>query len=476
MNARMLVAAIAAAIAMTASAKVTVSGVFSKNMVLPRDREVPVWGKADPGEKVKVAFTDKSATATADAEGYWCATLPPLAASCEPQVLTITSQPSQSPLAFANVLVGDVFLYAGSTAADSRFSWEQEKKFDWTGEIGRMDLVKGVRFLMQRMVVSLVPTTYSVDAGAWFTPSSKPGIWQGCPVFPWLFASAYVTKTGVPCGVVTASMPWRQNEMFISPAAMADDPAYAKQLSAYLKLLGGFAGFGAGCNVKADAADDMPYATESRVEPDFKIAQNHNAMIRPVLKFAFKGAIWFPEPKEGWRSDDDYARINRNVMAGMVPLGVKEFPVFAINPKKDRVESAEELVKLFADTSAPKTAVIAAAKTDAEDDAAKPPEAFSVSKLFADNMVLQRGMPVPVWGKAKPGTIVKVLFAEKSATAKANAAGDWCATLPPLEMSAAPQALTVAHQTSQTFSNVLVGDVWYASGQSNAEMSFNWGL
>ena len=67
----MMAAAMAAG---TAMADVSLSGIFSDNMVLQRGKGVPVWGKAAPGEKVTVSFVGKTAEATADAKGDWTAT------------------------------------------------------------------------------------------------------------------------------------------------------------------------------------------------------------------------------------------------------------------------------------------------------------------------------------------------------------------------------------------------------------------
>ncbi len=103
--------------------------------------------------------------------------------------------------------------------------------------------------------------------------------------------------------------------------------------------------------------------------------------------------------------------------------------------------------------------------------------AVSVSKVFGSNMVLQRGRPVPVWGKAAPGEDISVAFAGQELKAKADEAGDWQVALQSLEVSKEGRDLTVSGATNNVvFTNVLVGDVWLCSGQSNMEMSFGWGI
>ncbi|MEI6239150.1 MAG: sialate O-acetylesterase [Planctomycetia bacterium] len=87
--------------------------------------------------------------------------------------------------------------------------------------------------------------------------------------------------------------------------------------------------------------------------------------------------------------------------------------------------------------------------------------------LFSTGMVLQRGMPVPVWGKAAPGEQVRVTFGAANATATADSDGRWQATLPELTSSSQPQQLVIEGRNRLTFDDVVVGDVWLCSGQSN---------
>lgn len=97
---------------------------------------------------------------------------------------------------------------------------------------------------------------------------------------------------------------------------------------------------------------------------------------------------------------------------------------------------------------------------------------------FADNMVLQRDMPVRVWGWADPGETVTVAFVGQAVSGTAGSDGTWRVEFAPLSACGEPRTLTVSssqsdnqnNPNSQTISNVLVGEVWFASGQSNMEM------
>ena len=90
-------------------------------------------------------------------------------------------------------------------------------------------------------------------------------------------------------------------------------------------------------------------------------------------------------------------------------------------------------------------------------------------RLFSDGVVLQRGARIPVWGWATPGTPVTVRLGRRTARATANASGRWSASLPAMT-AGGPHTLSVdAGGRKLTVANVLVGDVWVASGQSNME-------
>jgi len=90
--------------------------------------------------------------------------------------------------------------------------------------------------------------------------------------------------------------------------------------------------------------------------------------------------------------------------------------------------------------------------------------------LVGSHMVLQRGRPVPVWGWAAPGEQVSVAFCGKTyAVSVPDASGRWQATLPATP-AGGPYELTVKGQNTIVLTDVLVGDVWLASGQSNMQM------
>lgn len=86
--------------------------------------------------------------------------------------------------------------------------------------------------------------------------------------------------------------------------------------------------------------------------------------------------------------------------------------------------------------------------------------------IFGDHMVLQRGMKVPIWGTADAGETVTVKAAGQQRVATADDKGKWRITLNPLESSEAI-TITIAGKNAITIKDVLIGEVWLCSGQSN---------
>jgi sialate O-acetylesterase len=89
--------------------------------------------------------------------------------------------------------------------------------------------------------------------------------------------------------------------------------------------------------------------------------------------------------------------------------------------------------------------------------------------IFGDNMVLQQQQSVPVWGWAAPGAEVTVKFSGQSTSTHAGTDGKWLVKLGKLKATFTPQTLVVESGETKNFTNILVGEVWLASGQSNME-------
>lgn len=94
---------------------------------------------------------------------------------------------------------------------------------------------------------------------------------------------------------------------------------------------------------------------------------------------------------------------------------------------------------------------------------------ITLPKILGHNMVLQQQKKVPVWGIAAAGEKITVSFANQTKTTVTDQSGNWYIKLSPMKASFAPREMTIKGKTTIVLKNILVGEVWLCSGQSNME-------
>ncbi|HJT35994.1 MAG TPA: sialate O-acetylesterase [Pirellulales bacterium] len=97
--------------------------------------------------------------------------------------------------------------------------------------------------------------------------------------------------------------------------------------------------------------------------------------------------------------------------------------------------------------------------------------AVKLPAIIGSHMVLQASSPLTIWGWADPGEDVMVTFGDTKASAKADGAGKWLVKLPAMQASDQPREMTIVGKNTIQLTDILVGEVWLASGQSNMEWS-----
>ena len=99
---------------------------------------------------------------------------------------------------------------------------------------------------------------------------------------------------------------------------------------------------------------------------------------------------------------------------------------------------------------------------------------LTVPAIFSDHMVLQADADLPVWGRADAGAEITVTLGEQSLSTTADASGKFILTLGPLPASTKPIQMTIANTSKgdkQVINDILIGEVWLGSGQSNMNWS-----
>ena len=109
-----------------------------------------------------------------------------------------------------------------------------------------------------------------------------------------------------------------------------------------------------------------------------------------------------------------------------------------------------------------------------EDTVPAPPVSktpVSLNPMFGDHAVLQTGEDVPVWGWAGPGDTISVAYEGRTATAVADSQGRWTARLGKLAPTSIGSDIVVRGGSTVTLHDIVVGEVWLCSGQSNMEFT-----
>lgn len=93
----------------------------------------------------------------------------------------------------------------------------------------------------------------------------------------------------------------------------------------------------------------------------------------------------------------------------------------------------------------------------------------TMPKVFSNNMVLQQGKPVNVWGTASANETINITFGKQTVRTTADINGKWHVKLKPMKACTEPKQLIIKGLNTITFDNVLIGEVWICSGQSNMD-------
>ncbi|MFP6611657.1 MAG: malectin domain-containing carbohydrate-binding protein [Pirellulales bacterium] len=241
---------------------VTLAPVIGSNMVLQRDKPVPIWGTADAGEKVTVKFSGQTKTAVAGKDGRWRVTLDPLAAEPDQTGQSMQVQAANT-IAIENILVGEVWLCSGQ----SNMEWTVGQSTNAAAEIAAAEY----------------PQIRHIKIG--HTPAAKPlatartGGWQECSPqtaggftgVGYYFGRKINKELKVPIGLIGSNWGGTRIEPWIPPQ--------------------GFRSVEALKNI-ADNLDQFPKGSGNRVQHQSALAL-YNGMIHPLVPFAIRGAVWY---------------------------------------------------------------------------------------------------------------------------------------------------------------------------------------
>lgn len=283
---------------LTASAAVRLPYVFTHHMVLQREMPAPVWGTAEPGEKVTVRFDGQEHTSTADESGAWRVTIDPLSPG-EPRELTVMGDQTDTPVVVEDVLVGDVWICSGQ----SNMQWALRNAKDSDLTTLTADRPQ-IRLLKVNQLGS--PTPLDDIDRPWEVCTAESV--QDFSAVGYHFGVQLQESLDVPIGLVrnawggSACEAWvpydRMEGEELYRAYLAgwnktesehDEPAlraeYAERLAKFYEKRA--AAYAAGRPLPGVPGHKNPLFQQHRP------ANLYNARVAPIAPFAIKGVIWY---------------------------------------------------------------------------------------------------------------------------------------------------------------------------------------
>jgi len=253
-------------------ADVTLPAIFGDHMVLQRDVTLPIWGKADPGEHVRVLIAGQFAQATANGVGNWRVTLRPLTASSTPETLIVEGR---NRIEIQDVLLGDVWICAG----------EGNMSFPLSDATGGKDTPQAMsdpslRFFVGTNQPSLTPDTHG--SGSWIV--CTPETVASFSAVGYFFARDVMSADHLPIGMIQCTADDSSAPSWISRQGLAERPAFSNHLVELAQAI-------------HSAENSLPDAMEVSANTPSSLFNN---MIAPLIPYAITGVLWYQgESDEG---------------------------------------------------------------------------------------------------------------------------------------------------------------------------------
>jgi sialate O-acetylesterase len=213
----------------TAIAKPVPAGLFTDHAVLQQGRPVPVWGTADAGEKISVAFAGKTYTTMAGADGKWQVVLDSLTTSSEPRDLVIRGGSDADAVTLKDVVVGEVWLASGQSNMEMSVGGSS----DAPEEIAAANFPL-IREFAVRHKGSLRPLE-TVQGKKWVVCAPETvGGFSGAAYF---FARDLHQKSGVPIGIIHSSSGGTPAEAWTSREALDGVPEFKARAAEQIGIM-----------------------------------------------------------------------------------------------------------------------------------------------------------------------------------------------------------------------------------------------
>jgi sialate O-acetylesterase len=316
-------------VSITLQAEVKLANVFSDHMVLQRDKLVPVWGWADPGEKVTISFNKQTKSATTGNDGKWMVKLDKLSAG-GPYIMTVKGG---NTLMIKDVYVGEVWICSGQSNMDMTVAKEDRY---WAGVFNETEEVANANFPLIRVIdadfTPSIPVQKDIKTVGWEIVSPKTvGHMSAAAYF---FARDVQKKLKVPIGLVVTAFGASTAEAWISKPALSANPKFAKLLTSFDEKMSKYTASLADtafqnkvqrdlAKWKADTAKaraegkNIPRRPNTGQSPERDQHMPYvlwNGMVSPLVPYAIRGALWY-QGESNYPTADIYKDLMETLVA-----------------------------------------------------------------------------------------------------------------------------------------------------------------
>lgn len=292
---RLLLLILSLSVAVQAAVDLRLAPLFCDHAVLQQGKAVPVWGWANPGEKVQVEFKGNKAEAVADQTGRWQADLPALTADAQPAELRVKAE---KIIIIHDVVIGEVWIASGQ----SNMEFALDKADNGSQEIASADSPLIRQFKVARAVSD---NPADETKGAW-----EPALPKNAGRFSavaYFFAKSLYQDLNVPIGIINSTWGGTFIEAWTSADALKKDPAFAaiterwrqsqtpeSREKLYSARLAKWEAARAAAEQRSETyTAPKPARATAEEEKKPMPAGLFNGMIQPLIPYAIRGAIWY---------------------------------------------------------------------------------------------------------------------------------------------------------------------------------------
>lgn len=255
--------------------------VFSDHMVIQRETLVNVWGRAEPGAEIQVAFARQRVNGTADTDGNWMIQIQPMKASSQPQCMEVRT--GEESVIFEDVLVGDVWLCSGQ----SNMAWMLCRDADRDIELAAAEN-PNIRLHQVNRLTTPEPRFSSGDK---WVPCHNVSVAQFSAV-GYFFGKTLQEALGIPIGLIDSTWGGTPIVAWTRKEALLANPHTESKIRAW--------------DTWAKRRNNETRVSLNKDRP----SNLANSMLTPICPFSLKGCVWYQgEDDVNWKPDQYQSRL-----------------------------------------------------------------------------------------------------------------------------------------------------------------------